>query len=309
MQHLRSLSPLHLTGAWVTIGSFDGVHRGHQALIRELVDGARAAGRPSVVVTFFPHPAKVLRGLDGPFYLTHPDRRAELLTELGVNVIVTLDFTRELAALSAEAFMEGLAAHLGVERLLVGQDFALGRGREGTVTRLTEIGRRLGYSLGVFQPVLDDQDVVSSSQIRALLQTGEVARAARLLGRCYRVQGKVVPGDGRGRTIGIPTANLSIWDEQVLPAGGVYATRTLVEGILYPSVTNIGFRPTFENGPASARVETHVLELNRDLYGLELDLEFVERLRPEKRFPSVDDLIHQIHSDIQRAREVLAHVP
>lgn len=307
MQHLTSLDDLYLDQAWATIGSFDGVHRGHQAVIRRLVDGAHQAGIPAVVITFFPHPSVVLRGTNGPFFLTTPEERAALLDELGVDVIVTLRFDRQMAALTAEEFMRWLSAHLGLRRLFVGYDFALGRGREGNADRLRALGEQLGYTLELTEPYEIGGEPVSSSRIRALLNRGSVSEVGELLGRPYALNGEIVRGDGRGHGLGIPTANLSVWQERVIPAVGVYATWAMIDGVRHAAVTNIGVRPTFENEPVFARIETHLLDFDRDLYGQKMQLEFIEYLRREQRFPSIQALLDQIHQDIARTREVLEH--
>ena len=308
MQHVRSLDAVHLEGSWVTIGSFDGVHLGHQAIIRRLVDGAHAQGLLAVVITFFPHPSKVLKGNGSPFYLTTPEQRADILSSLQVDLAVTLSFNKELAALTADEFIGLLSENLNLKRLLVGHDFALGRGREGNFEVLGVLGKKYHYLLEGLSPLLVAGELVSSSRIRELISQGNVARAAEYLGRRYAVEGKVVPGDGRGRTIGIPTANLEIWEEQLIPARGVYASIADTGSIEVPSVTNIGVRPTFENQSSQPRVETHLLNFNRDLYGTNLHLEFVDFLRPERRFPSVQALVDQIQTDIQHAREVIPNV-
>lgn len=308
MQHVRSLDAVHLEGSWVTIGSFDGVHLGHQAIIRRLVDGAHAQGLLAVIITFFPHPSKVLRGNGSPFYLTTPEERAEILAGLEVDLAVTLPFNKELASLTADEFIRLLSEHLNLKRLLVGHDFALGRGREGNFEVLGKLGQKYHYLLEGQSPLLVAGELVSSSRIRELISQGNVARAAEYLGRRFAVEGKVVPGDGRGRTIGIPTANLEIWGELLLPARGVYATLAHIGSIEIPSVTNIGIRPTFENQSPQLRVETHLLNFNRDLYGTILQLEFIDFLRPEQRFPSVQALVGQIQTDIKHAREVIPNV-
>ena len=308
MQHVRSLDAVHMEGSWVTIGSFDGVHLGHQAIIRRLVDGAHAQGLLAVIITFFPHPSKVLRGNGSPFYLTTPEERAEILAGLQVDLAVTLPFNKELASLTADEFIRLLSEHLNLKRLLVGHDFALGRGREGNFEVLGKLGQKYHYLLEGQSPLLVAGELVSSSRIRELISQGNVARAAEYLGRRFAVEGKVVPGDGRGRTIGIPTANLEIWGELLLPARGVYATLAHIGSIVIPSVTNIGIRPTFENQSPQLRVETHLLNFNRDLYGTILQLEFIDFLRPEQRFPSVQALVGQIQTDIKHAREVIPNV-
>jgi riboflavin kinase/FMN adenylyltransferase len=307
MRHLTTLDGLSLPAAWATIGSFDGVHRGHQAIIENLVQGAHQSGVPAVVITFFPHPSVVLRGPQGPFFLTTPEERAELLDALGVDIVVTLHFDRQMAALSAEEFMRMIAGHLGLRRLLVGYNFALGRGREGNVDRLRELGEQMGYTLELTRPFELGGEVVSSSRIRALLNRGSASEAAQLLGRPYTLSGEVVHGDGRGHGLGIPTANLSVWQERIIPAVGVYATWAVIDGTRHPAVTNIGVRPTFENEPVFARIETHLLDYDRDLYGQKMQLQFIQYLRREQRFPSIQALLDQIHQDIDQTREVLEH--
>jgi riboflavin kinase/FMN adenylyltransferase len=310
MQHLRSLETLAIKSAWVTIGSFDGVHRGHQQIIQELVAHAHRAGVPAVVVTFYPHPAVILRGIEKPYYLTSPDERAALLGQLGVDTIVTLPFDRELAALEAIDFIRPLSTHLGMSSLWVGYDFALGRNRGGNVPALEQLGRELGYTLRVIPPVTTLQGgPVSSSQVRALLDAGNVTQAAALLGRWYDLPGQVVHGDGRGQGLGFPTANLYIWPQRLLPTAGVYATWAWVGQQRLPSVTNIGLRPTFANQAPEPRVEAHLLDYTADLYGKNIRLEFVEFLRPEQRFPGIPALLEQIGRDVTQSREVLSHVP
>ncbi len=310
MQHCKNLEAVKINKSWVTIGSFDGVHTGHQALIRWLIAGARRAQEPSVVVTFFPHPAVVLGKVPRPSYLTTPDERAELLGSLGVDYVITMPFNLQLAALSAAEFMEMLTARLGIRHLCVGYDFALGRGREGNLGRLEEIGRQLGYDLKVIEQVTNGEDnPISSSLIRRLISQGEMNKAAGLLGRNYSTSGRVVHGDGRGKQLGFPTANLEVWAERLMPPTGIYATWTWIKGVRYDSVANLGVRPTFENQPSSALLEVYIMDWRQDLYGQEIKVEFVQRLREEVRFPSAAALIAQVNEDIAAAREVLRNVP
>jgi riboflavin kinase / FMN adenylyltransferase len=306
MPHYRSLEELNLHNTWLTIGSFDGVHLGHQAIVGRLSQGAHEAGSRAVVLTFFPHPAVVLGKRKDPFYLTTSDERADLLMAYGADVVVTYPFDRGVAATSAPDFMEKLKAHLGLVHLLVGPDFAMGRNREGNVPKLKELGEVFDYTLEIMPPVEVEGEVVSSSRIRAYLAEGEVGAAARLLGRPYRVGGRVITGDGRGRSIGIPTANLEVWAERSLPKAGVYICRAIVDGKTWRAVTNVGFRPTFESRPVSPRVETHILDFLDPIYGQEIQLDFLARLRDEQRFPNVQALVEQIHRDIQETREYFA---
>jgi riboflavin kinase / FMN adenylyltransferase len=293
------------SGTWLTIGSFDGVHLGHQVLIRRLVETAHAAHSPALVLTFWPYPAVVLRNLIGPYYLTDPEERETLLERLGVDQVITISFDRELANLSAAEFMTQLTERLSLRRLVVGYNFALGHGREGNIERLQELGEQLGYSVETIPPQAVDAKVVSSSGLRSFLADGEVGKVAQGLGRWYRVSGEIVHGDGRGHGLGIPTANLAAPAEKLLPAVGVYACWAWVDGYRRKAVTNIGFRPTFESQELALRIETHLLDFDQDLYGHPLQMDFVARLRGEQRFPSVQALLAQIEEDIRLARGIL----
>lgn len=305
MLHYRSLAGVHLDSAWLTIGSFDGVHRGHQEVIRRVVTGSRQAGAPSVAFTFHPHPALVLGKRKDALLLTNPEEKAFLLGQLGVDLVITYPFTKDTANLSAEEFIQKLHTHLGLKRLFVGENFALGHGREGDVNRLGELGRKYDFELEVVSPVKNGDIVVSSSHIRTRLNEGDVAHTARLLGRRYQVAGQIVAGDARGKLLGIPTANLKISGDRMIPKAGVYVCKAVVGGEAWGAVTNIGIRPTFEHSSPAPQVEAHILDFDGDLYGLDLSLEFVDRLRDEQRFPNVEALIEQIQTDITRAREIL----
>lgn len=305
MQHFWSLDDVRLQDSWLTIGSFDGVHQGHQSVVHELVTGAHAADAPAVVLTFFPHPSTILRGYDYPFYLTTPEERALLLGKLGVDVVITHPFDEEIAATSAHDFMTRLNDHLGIKHLRVGYDFALGKDRQGDAPTLKKLGEQLGYSLQQIGPIVLGDNVISSSRIRFLLGAGLVDEAATLLGRNYSVAGTVEHGDRRGITLGFPTANLGLWPEQAIPAAGVYVCRAEVRGKCWGAVTNIGVRPTFEFEPVPPRVEAHLLDFDADIYGESLRLEFISRLRGEKRFSGIEALKKQIQFDAQQARQIL----
>lgn len=310
MPHHRSLEEIKLDRSWLSIGVFDGVHRGHQALLKRLVDGAHAAGLPAVVVTFFPHPVVVLQNVQDPVYLSMPEERAELLASAGVDEVVTLEFDRHLASRTAAEFMQMMKDHLGVVHLCTGYDFALGRGREGNLSVLRRIGEELGFTVEVIDPVSGhEKEIISSSRIRDLLSQGDVRAAASLLGRRYTIDGVITHGDGRGHGLGFPTANIAIPQQRLAPGRGVYATWVTLRGQCFPAVTNVGLRPTFENQLVLPRIEAHILDLpdDPDLYGQPARLEFIEFLRPELRFPHIQSLIDQIHKDIQRAREVFSH--
>lgn len=291
----------------LTIGAFDGVHRGHQALIGSVVTQARATDRLAALITFHPHPAVVLAPERAPHYLTTPGEKAALLERLGVDLMVLLPFSRETAATPAQDFMETVARHLRLRELWIGADFALGQGREGNPARLQEIGQQLGYQVCVVEPVLTGEQVISSSRIRALLRGGRVAEAARLLGRYPSLSGEVVVGAQRGRTLGFPTANLEVRPERAVPADGVYAVYAQLGADRYPAVANVGVRPSFDNGQRT--VETHIFDFDQDIYGCDLVVEFVARLRDERRFQDIDDLVAQIGRDSESARQILSSEP
>jgi riboflavin kinase/FMN adenylyltransferase len=305
MIHYRSLEEVSLQGSWLTIGVFDGVHRGHQEILSKLTAGAHENDAPAVVLTFWPHPGVVLGKRAHMKSLSTPEERAELLGSLGVDVVVTQPFTREFANLSALDFMRFASEHLGLRSLWIGYDFALGHNRTGNFERLTEIGNELGYSVQAIDAVKNGGNVLSSSLIRQRVRDGQVAHAAESLGRFYSLSGPVVHGDGRGRKINIPTANIEYPKEKVIPAYGVYACWAWVRGERYPAAINIGINPTFTPNKEIPNVEAHLLDFNRELYGEELKLEFVERLRDELKFEGVEALLKQIHADIAETRQIL----
>ncbi|MDH5506525.1 MAG: bifunctional riboflavin kinase/FAD synthetase [Anaerolineae bacterium] len=306
MQHIASLQDIKLQDAWLTIGSFDGVHLGHRQILKELTAGAHAHGAPAVVLTFYPHPAVVLRGPRDSFYLSDPEEKAALLGESGIDVVITQPFDPQIAAIPAADFMLTLKDQLGLRQLWVGHDFALGRDRQGDAAALQKMGMELDYAVHVISPVQVNGEVISSSLIRRLLLAGEMRRVAQFLGRPYRIPGSVVRGDGRGRTLGIPTANLAVWRERAVPGSGVYAVRAHIGAAAYGAVANIGVRPTFEKEPVAPRLEAHLLDFDGEIYGQEIQLEFLERLRGEQRFSSAEELVVQIETDIKKARLLFA---
>ena len=305
MQHYRSLADVSLQNAWLTVGVFDGIHRGHQAILRQLAAGAHANGAPAILLTFDPHPAMVLAGRDLKL-LTTPDERAELASSLGLEAVITHPFDRAVSEMSAHDFMARLKDHLGLSHLLIGYDFALGKGREGNAGRLSELGRELGYSVSVVEAVSDESGVISSTEIRKLVSLGNVAAAANLLGRPYALSGPVIHGDGRGRRINIPTANIHYPESKLLPANGIYACRARLGADYFAAAANIGFNPTFTPDKRTANVEAHILDFDRDLYDEQVTLEFIARLRDEAKFDSVEALLAQIHADIEQTREILS---
>jgi riboflavin kinase / FMN adenylyltransferase len=304
MQHYRSLEEVNLQNSWLTVGVFDGVHRGHQQIIKKLTADAHANEAPAVVLTFEPHPASVLSGQEIKC-LTLPDERAELLGNLGVDVVITEHFTRDLSAVTAYDFMSRLKRHLGLQHMLIGYDFALGKGREGNATRLTEIGSELRYTVEVVSALSEESGVISSTAIRKLIEVGNVAEATRLLGRPYSLHGPVVHGAGRGKTINVPTANIVYSPEKMIPAKGIYACWAFLNDKKYQAAINIGTNPTFTPDKQTLNVEAHLLDFQRDIYGEDLRLEFVARLRDELKFDSVDVLVKQIWKDVEDAKRIL----
>jgi riboflavin kinase/FMN adenylyltransferase len=304
MTHTYSLEELHLQTSWLTIGVFDGVHRGHQQIVRQLTAGARQDDVPAVALTFWPHPARVLGGSQVKC-LTMPDERAELLLSFGVDTVVTHRFDAAVANLSALEFMARVKNHLGLRHLLIGYDFALGKGREGNAARLSEIGRELGYTVEVVGAVSDESGVISSTEIRKLVAVGDVAEAAKLLGHSYSLHGPVVRGDGRGRKIDFPTANIEYPADKLIPANGIYVGRARLGGAEYAAAVNVGVRPTFQDEADKPIVEAYLLDFDGDIYGQDLRLEFVARLRDELKFPSVQALVEQMHRDVAQTREML----
>ena len=303
-RHLRHLSQANLQrGAVVTIGVFDGVHLGHQSLIRRLVESARERQLAAVALTFFPHPDKTLRQVEARYYLTTPRQRADLLLGLGLDWIITHPFDEATRLLSARDFVEMLSRHLRMRELWVGAGFALGHKREGNVEVLSALGQDRGFRVVSLDLLAQAGGAISSSQLRQSLLRGDMGTVKRLLGRAYALPGEVVKGVGRGKSIGMPTANIEVWDEQIIPPNGVYAGFATVAGERYLAAINIGSKPTF--GGESHTIEAHLLDFDSDIYGAKLDLSFEARLRSERAFESVDSLLAQIRRDIDRTRELL----
>jgi riboflavin kinase / FMN adenylyltransferase len=294
----------------VTVGTFDGMHVGHQAIIRYLLGRARDRDGVSVVVTFDPHPREVVYGEAVPL-LTTVEERADVLEAMGVDRFIVLPFTEAFAGLPAHAFVQSvLVDRIGLREIVIGYDHGFGRDRTGDRVLLEEMGTRLGFTVDTIPAQLVDHAVVSSTAIRRLLvDEGDVARAAQMLGRPYRLDATVVPGDGRGRTIGYPTANLQVSHaRKVIPKAGVYAVAVSVTGSerAYGGMMNIGVRPTFGGG--ELRAEVHLFDFEGDLYGASVRVEMVERVRDERRFESVDALREQLSKDRLRCTEAIEGV-
>lgn len=290
----------------LTIGNFDGVHLGHQALLRAMAADAQARGRLSGLLTFDPHPSTVLRPHSPQPYLTTVAERLAVVEKVGIDFVVIYPFTLDTARMPAFTFVAQLKDILRIEALWVGPDFALGRNREGDVAALRILGSGMGFSVHTIDPQIVGGDEVRSGRIRQHLQEGAVETASQLLGRPYVISGIVVDGAHRGRTIGFPTANLSVPPGRLLPGNGVYATWVILDDqpdVRLPGVTNVGVRPSFDNGQRT--VETHLIDFSGDLYASPMTLEFVAHLRPEMRFPGVEALRNQIQHDVAVARRIL----
>lgn len=306
-------------GSCVTLGNFDGVHVGHQRLIDRVVRKARAAHLPSVVVTFCPHPLRVLVGPTTPPFITVRDRKLDLIEHLGVDLTMLINFTRELAALSPRAFVSRyLVDWLHVKELVIGYDYAFGKGRAGRYEVLKELGQELGFGVERLEPVIVDGAIVSSTRIRDLIREGDVWAAKNLLGRFFTVRGQVVHGKDRGgKLLGFPTANLLV-ENELAPKPGVYAVWAVLPGVageagggderVLPAVCNIGRNPTFRDMDGDVQdvsVEVHILDFAEEIYGSDFAVCFVQRIRDEVRFPSLDALKTQIGADAALGRRIL----
>lgn len=293
-------------GTVVTVGTFDGVHRGHWTVLQEIRDRAAATGRRSVLVTFDPHPLRILRPEHSPPLLTTPVEKKEILAESGLDWAVFLSFTEALSRYEPRRFVEEiLVDRLGVEELVIGYDHGFGRDRSGDAETLRCIGRELGFDVDVVPPVAVEGDPVSSSRIRNAVAEGRMDEARQCLGRPYSLRGVVVRGDGRGRELGFPTANLMVRNsDKLIPSPGVYAVRGVLRSGTFPGALHLGPRPTFQGSPPS--IELHLMDFDGDLYGEEIRVDFVEHLREVRPFASVAALVDQMKADVERARTRLA---
>ncbi|TWU00760.1 bifunctional riboflavin kinase/FAD synthetase [Stieleria varia] len=295
-----------LQGGVISIGNFDGVHRGHALLLREVRRQADKRGCPAVAVTLFPHPAVLLRPESAPPRLTWLERRAERMHALGIDQLIICETTSELLSLTAESFFELLAIqHMGASGIVEGPNFYFGRDRAGDINTLGELCQRSGIELSVVTGFRKGHELVSSTRIRDALNRGNVHLACDMLGDAHRIRGRVVAGDGRGRTLGFPTANLDQIDV-VVPAPGVYAGWAMIDGglIRQAAAIHVGQSPTFDSGE-NGKVEVHLLDHNGDLYGHELYVDFVARVRDVARFESGEQLTQQLHQDVDRVRKLL----
>ncbi len=299
---LEEMAEVRLPHPVLAIGVFDGLHLGHQAILRVVVERARQLDGTAMLLTFHPHPQKVISSGDAPLLLQTREQKEELLDQIGIQIMLQLPFTRRLSLYSPQEFAERILYRNGFREIHVGSNFRFGHRRSGTFATLQELGERYGFEVRETGAVLHEGERVSSTQIRSLLMGGDPEKAALLLGRPYQIRGTVVRGRRLGGQLGFPTANLAPQNE-LIPANGVYVTMAHVNGESRPSVSNIGFRPTVDRRPPpSATVETHILDFQEDLYGKPIALDFLARIRDEKKFSGLDALKTQIARDCETAR-------
>ncbi len=290
----------------VTLGNFDGVHMGHHAILRAVIDRARAAGGTAFAITFDPLPAKLLAPERAPDLIMVPEDRFELMRLSGIDGVIVLNFTRELSAIEPREFVRDcLVGKIGVREVVVGHSVSFGHNRAGNAAVMVELGNEFGFDTTVVGPVKAGGVAVSSTKVREAIHAGDLRTAAKMLGRLHFLHGEVVHGRERGRTIGFPTANIES-ETECIPPDGVYATRIVLDDGAWGSITNIGMRPTFAE--AARSIEAHIFNFNRDIYGQPVKLEVIERIRPERKFDSPEALKHQIALDLSKAKEILASV-
>ena len=294
--------------AVITIGNFDGVHIGHQALFHEVIERAADIDGTSIAMTFEPHPLRVLQKNSLPPLITVYEQKNELIERTGIDVLICIPFTREFASLSAAAFIKDLlVAKIGMRVIVVGKDYTFGKNREGNLSVLKSYASELGYEVIVAEWIKAEREVadrISSTKIRELIMAGEVEPARKMLGRHYQIRGLVVKGRDRGgKLLGIPTANINLQDE-LCPKTGIYAVTVEYNQQLYQGVANIGYSPTFDDHQFT--VEVHLLNFSENIYGQKIRVNFIQRIRNEKKFVGIADLKEQIHQDIKTAHKILA---
>lgn len=307
MEILRSIPELaRLPGPlFLAVGVFDGVHLGHQAVISTSARHAQAETGTPVVVTFDPHPMKVLRPQDAPHLLTATQHKIALIRNLGVAHLLIIPFEEQFAATEPEDFVQQLVTHSKpLREICVGHEWSFGKNRRGNLDLLKKLGSRSNFNVVGIPPIKMNGEIVSSTAIRQAVETGDLKRAAEMLGREYTILGTVVKGDNLGSKIGFPTANLSAHSEQ-FPPNGVYLAEATIDGAQYPGVINLGYRPTVSIGQSQRVLEIHLLDFNREIYGKDIDVRFISYLRPEKKFENIEALTAQIGADVQQARNFL----
>ncbi len=307
MEILRSIAELaHLPGPiFLAIGVFDGVHRGHQAVISTSAEHAQMANGTPVVVTFDPHPMKVLRPGKAPHLLTATQHKIKLIRDLGVRHLLVIKFDKAFAGTAPEDFVQQLVTHSRpLSEICVGHEWSFGKGRRGNLALLRKLGAQFDFDVvGIPAVTLRNGELVSSTAIRHAIEAGDLTKAAEMLGRDYTILGTVVRGEDLGKKIGFPTANLSAHSEQ-FPPDGVYFAHARLDGIVYPGVVNLGYRPTVSSDKSERVLEIHLLDFDHDIYGKDIEVRFVRYLRPEQKFENVDALARQIELDVQQARKL-----
>jgi riboflavin kinase / FMN adenylyltransferase len=306
MEILRSIPELErLRGPlFLAIGVFDGVHRGHQAVISTSADHAAASNGTPVVVTFDPHPEKVLRPQAAPHLLSATEHKIALIRTLGVEHLLIITFDKQFAATEPEDFVQKLVIHSKpLHEICVGHEWSFGKNRRGNLDLLKKLGAKSNFDVVGIPPVKINGAVVSSTAIRQAIEKGDLAKAAEMLGREYTILGTVTRGDNLGKKIGFPTANLSAHSEQ-FPPNGVYVAEARIDGELYRGVINLGIRPTVSSGKSERVLEIHLFDFNRDIYGHDVEVRFLKFLRPEKKFQDLDTLVQQIRQDVEQARQL-----
>jgi len=293
------------TRPFVTIGNFDGVHLGHQILFSEVVNKAYAAKGTSVAITFAPHPLQIIRPDIGIKLISTCDQKRELIALANIDVLIIIPFTRDFAHMPAETFVDTVLRHtIGVQELVVGYDYAFGKGRQGDIPFLRAQGEMKGFKVSVVEPFYVDGVLASSTMVRKLVSEGRMGDVKKLLGRPYQIRGEVKVGKQRGGSVlGFRTANLHIADDDLCPRHGVYVTQVIYDGKCYGGVLNIGYNPTFDGEQVSA--ETHIFDFNQDIYGKPIKINLLQHLRDEKKFSSPEELVTQITSDISEAKDIL----
>ena len=308
MELYKNLSDIKnpFADSYVTIGNFDGVHLGHQMLFSEVVNKAYNNKGTSIVVTFDPHPLQIVRPEIGMKLISSYEQKVELISYAGIDVLVVIPFTKEFAKTSAESFVDDiLISTIGVKELVVGYDYAFGKGRQGNIEFLKEQGEQKGFPVSVVEPFYVDEMLVSSTKVRELVNEGRMMDVKKLLGRSYQIRGTVQEGKKRGGpVVGFPTANLHISEEDLCPRHGAYVTQVVYDGKCYGGVLNIGYNPTFGGNRLS--VETHIFDFNQEIYGKKIKINLLKFLRGEQKFSGPAELADQIKEDIRQAKKILS---
>ncbi|HTP65784.1 MAG TPA: bifunctional riboflavin kinase/FAD synthetase [Geobacteraceae bacterium] len=304
MEIIRKLSDIRkLENPVVTIGNFDGVHMGHRQIFRMLKEAAAEIGGVSVVITFDPHPLKVLRSAKKLRLINTPEEKEQLIEASGIDYLIVIPFTDEFAALTATEFVRDILVEIvGIKKLVIGYDYAFGRNREGNIGLLRLLGDEYGFSVDVLEPIWDGKTIFSSTNIRKMIVDGKIREVVASLGRHFSLEGKVVHGHHRGKVLGFPTANVET-DKELIPKNGVYAVKVRIAQELYDGACNIGPNPTF--GDEAIAIEVFIFEFAGDLYGEELRVYFIDRIRDERKFPDAAALQMAIASDVAKCREIL----